>query len=76
MRNHKIGFYLFSILMFCSCMLKAEKFVLTMNWTPQAEFAGYYVAKEKGFWKCTTIPCQLQCIIVWIQTSVMPVFFR
>ena len=51
MRNHKIGFYLFSILMFCSCMLKAEKFVLTMNWTPQAEFAGYYVAKEKGFYK-------------------------
>ena len=30
---------------------KAEKFVLTTAWTAQAEFAGYYIAKEKGFYK-------------------------
>lgn len=60
MRNHKIGFYLFSILMFCSCMLKAEKFVLTLNWTPQAEFAGYYVAKEKGFYKEAGLEVEMQ----------------
>jgi len=29
----------------------AEKFVFTTVWTAQAEFAGYYVAKEKGFYK-------------------------
>ena len=30
---------------------KAEKFVFTTSWTAQAEFAGYYIAKEKGFYK-------------------------
>ena len=28
-----------------------ERFVLTMAWSAQAEFAGYYVAKEKGFYR-------------------------
>ena len=28
-----------------------EKFVFTTIWTAQAQFAGYYVAKEKGFYK-------------------------
>ena len=51
MRNHKKKMCLFSILLFCSCVLRAEKFVFTTIWTPQAEFAGYYVAKEKGFYK-------------------------
>ncbi|MBR6841050.1 MAG: ABC transporter substrate-binding protein [Prevotella sp.] len=31
--------------------LKAEKFVFTTAWTAQAEFAGYYIAKEKGFYR-------------------------
>lgn len=31
--------------------LKAEKFVFTTIWTAQAEFAGYYAAYEKGFYK-------------------------
>ena len=29
----------------------AEKFVFTTAWTAQAQFAGYYVALEKGFYK-------------------------
>ncbi len=29
----------------------AEKLVFTTAWTAQAEFAGYYVAKEKGFYR-------------------------
>ncbi len=29
----------------------AGKFVFTTAWTAQAEFAGYYVAQEKGFYK-------------------------
>ena len=33
--------------------VKAEKFVFTTAWTAQAQFAGYYIAKEKGFYKQT-----------------------
>ena len=29
--------------------VKAEKFVFTTAWTAQAQFAGYYIAKEKPF---------------------------
>ena len=28
-----------------------EKFIFTPQWTAQAQFAGYYVAQEKGFYK-------------------------
>lgn len=30
---------------------KAQKFIFTPQWTAQAQFAGYYVAKEKGFYR-------------------------
>jgi NitT/TauT family transport system substrate-binding protein len=30
---------------------QAEDFVLTTAWTAQAQFAGYYIAKEKGFYR-------------------------
>ncbi|GIL39297.1 ABC transporter substrate-binding protein [Roseiterribacter gracilis] len=29
----------------------ADKLTLQLKWVPQAQFAGYYVAKEKGFYK-------------------------
>jgi NitT/TauT family transport system substrate-binding protein len=29
----------------------AQKFIFTPQWTAQAQFAGYYVAQEKGFYK-------------------------
>ena len=29
----------------------AQGFVFTPQWTAQAQFAGYYVAQEKGFYK-------------------------
>ena len=51
MIGHLRGMLVFGLLLFCSCMMRAEKFVFTTAWTPQAEFAGYYVAKEKGFYK-------------------------
>lgn len=36
----------------CSISLHAQdKFVFTPQWTAQAQFAGYYVALEKGFYK-------------------------
>ena len=55
MRNKVIGhlksMLVFGLLLFSPCMIRAEKFVFTTAWIPQAEFAGYYVAKEKGFYK-------------------------
>src|ERR1700676_5279704 len=29
----------------------ADKVTLQLKWVPQAQFAGYYVAKDKGFYK-------------------------
>jgi NitT/TauT family transport system substrate-binding protein len=31
--------------------LQAQRIVFTPQWTPQSQFAGYYVAQEKGFYK-------------------------
>ena len=31
--------------------IKAQKIVFTPQWTAQAQFAGYYVAQEKGFYR-------------------------
>ena len=40
------------VLMLLPQLLRAgEPFVFTTAWTAQAEFAGYYVAKEKGFYR-------------------------
>ena len=40
--------------------VKAEKFVFTTAWTAQAQFAGYYIAKEKGFYKQTGLDIVIQ----------------
>jgi len=34
-----------------SVAVRAQRFVFTTAWTAQAQFAGYYVAKEKGFYQ-------------------------
>lgn len=40
------------LLLVCAHSLRAqEKFIFTPQWTAQAQFAGYYVAQEKGFYK-------------------------
>ena len=36
--------------LFFSCLAFAQKITFTPQWTPQAQFAGYYVALEKGFY--------------------------
>ena len=33
------------------CLIQAQRIVFTPQWTPQSQFAGYYVAQEKGFYK-------------------------
>ena len=35
----------------CTWVLQAQRIVFTPQWTPQSQFAGYYVAQEKGFYK-------------------------
>ena len=39
---------------------RAEKFVFTTGWTAQAQFAGYYVAKEKGYYKELGLDVEIQ----------------
>ena len=51
MMDYQRSVFVFCFMLLSSCMMSAEKFVFTTAWTPQAEFAGYYVAKEKGFYK-------------------------
>ena len=36
-----------------------EKFIFTPQWTAQAQFAGYYVAQEKGFYKETGLNVEI-----------------
>lgn len=46
--------YVIIALLFLTMNIKAqgqEKFIFTPQWTAQAQFAGYYVAQEKGFYK-------------------------
>lgn len=39
------------VLLFVCWMAQAQKFIFTPQWTAQAQFAGYYVAYEKGFYR-------------------------
>lgn len=49
----KLGFkFILLVLLFCSLNANSlEKLTLQLNWKDQFEFAGYYMAKEKGFYK-------------------------
>ena len=38
-------------LLCCSVAARAQKIIFTPQWTPQAQFAGYYVAQDMGFFK-------------------------
>ena len=41
----------FCALLACSSVAEAQKFTFTPQWTAQAQFAGYYVAQDLGFYK-------------------------
>lgn len=48
-----IGILKYSIITILAVVVlqsRAQKFIFTPQWTAQAQFAGYYVAKEKGFY--------------------------
>ncbi|MEG0500321.1 MAG: ABC transporter substrate-binding protein [Rikenellaceae bacterium] len=41
----------FFLLFSCSHLVSAKEIIFTTKWTPQSQFAGYYVAFEKGFYQ-------------------------
>ena len=51
---------LISFFLLCSCVLHAQRIVFTPQWTPQSQFAGYYVALEKGFYKDAGVEVDFQ----------------
>lgn len=52
MNNKLLPWMMTAILSLCGISdIKAQKIVFTPQWTAQAQFAGYYVAQEKGFYR-------------------------
>ena len=49
-----------SFFLLCSCVLYAQRIVFTPQWSPQSQFAGYYVAQEKGFYKKAGVEVDFQ----------------
>lgn len=47
------------VLLLCPPKVQAEKMVLMASWTAQAQFAGYYVACEKGFYKAVGLEVEI-----------------
>ena len=42
------------------CKIQAQRIIFTPQWTPQSQFAGYYVAQEKGFYKDAGVEVDFQ----------------
>lgn len=62
-----MGFVKKFVLLFVCCWLsslcaRGEQFVLTPQWTAQAQFAGYYVAVAKGFYKRAGLDVKIEHI--------------
>ena len=52
MNNKLLPWMMTAILSLCGISgIQAQKIVFTPQWTAQAQFAGYYVAQEKGFYR-------------------------
>lgn len=51
---------LISMLWLVSLSMQAQKIVFTPQWLPQAQFAGYYVAYEKGFYRQAGLYVEIQ----------------
>ena len=44
-------YLLIVLILFPSLIMQAQRIVFSPQWTPNSQFAGYYVAQEKGFYK-------------------------
>lgn len=51
---------LFTLLIHLASLMYAQRMVFTPQWLPQAQFAGYYVAKVKGFYKEQGVEVSIQ----------------
>lgn len=60
MKRHLRMMAIWGFMLLAPYVARAEKFVFTTAWTAQAEFAGYYVAKEKGFYKDVGLDVTIQ----------------
>lgn len=60
MKNDSIRKALLGLLILVSLPSWAEQFVFTTAWTAQAQFAGYYIAKEKGFYRAEGLDVVIQ----------------
>jgi len=61
MKKAYFVYLLFCVLVQVPDRMSAEEpFVFTTVWTAQAEFAGYYVAKEKGFYRDAGLDVKIQ----------------
>ncbi len=49
--DRRIVLWLLTVLLLAVLPVYAQKLVFTPNWTAQAQFAGFYVAQEKGFYR-------------------------
>ena len=49
-----------TLLLSLSLIGRAQRIVFTPQWTPQAQFAGYYVAFDKGFYKEAGVDVDMQ----------------
>lgn len=50
--NRNLHFlFLLGSLLLLPAVSQAQKIIFTPQWTPQAQFAGYYVAQDKGFYR-------------------------
>ncbi|MDT3365975.1 MAG: ABC transporter substrate-binding protein [Bacteroidota bacterium] len=52
-------FLLTLFLVAAASVMAQERFVITPQWTAQAQFAGYYVAQEKGFYRDAGIDVEI-----------------
>lgn len=60
MKKDNIRQAILGLLILVSFPSWAQKFVFTTAWTAQAQFAGYYVAKEKGFYRAEGLDVVIQ----------------
>ena len=60
-KERKMNKFLITILLLSLSLLgRAQRIVFTPQWTPQAQFAGYYVAFERGFYKEAGVDVDIQ----------------
>jgi NitT/TauT family transport system substrate-binding protein len=72
-RNHLIRESGIIILLFCTLLTQAQlpRLVFVPHWLPQAQFAGYYVAQDRGFYRDAGIDVEIKHPSASIQVTSM-----